>query len=288
MPLTTIYDGGTRIVGDANAIEQTLHPTVMAYINIMQSATGGNYAMSLNEIDAINNMVQALVSNGLWTKIKAIYPIIGGTAAAHKFNLKDPRDADAAFRLNFVGGWTHNSNGMTPNGTTGYANTFLVPNTALTINNTHLSYYTGTTTVANGQRDIAVFVGGTVPSYSLGTNTNLLISDCYYFTFNRLSASMTDGSGLICASRTSSTVHKGFRNGFQIGSTDTSSTTGQVLPSFALFIGAANQSGSVTPVGGYSNKNYRLASIGDGLTDVEAKAFSTIVQAFQTKLGRQV
>ncbi len=67
MPLTTIYGDGTRIVGDANALEQTLHPTVMAYINIMHSPTGGNYAMSVNEIDAVNNMVQALVSNGIWT-----------------------------------------------------------------------------------------------------------------------------------------------------------------------------------------------------------------------------
>ena len=53
--------------------------------------------------------------------MKALYPFVGGTATSHKFNLKDPRDLDAAFRLQFNGGWTHNSNGVTPNGTNGYA-----------------------------------------------------------------------------------------------------------------------------------------------------------------------
>jgi len=284
MPLTTIYDGGTRVIGSGTVIAQGLHPTVMEYISIMSS--NGGYSMTFNEIDAINNMVLALEANGIWAKLKAIYPILGGTAATHKFNLKDPRDADAAFRLNFVGGWTHNSNGMTPNGTTGYANTFLVPSTVLTLNNTHLSYYTGTTTVGNAQRDIAVFEDANLPSYSLGTNTNLLISDNYYYTSNRLTASMTNGSGLICGSRTSQTVHKAFRNGAQIGNTDTVSTAGQVLSNGALFIGAANA--TIAPVQAFSNKNYRLATIGDGLTDVEAAALYSIVQAYQQKIGRAV
>ncbi len=243
--------------------------------------------MNFNEIDAINNMVWALVGNGIWTKLKAIYPVLGGTAATHKFNLKDPRDVDAAFRLSFLGGgWTHNSNGMTPNGTSSYANTFLIPSTALTLNNTHLSYYTGTTTVGNIQRDISVFVSGGNPSYSLGTNTNQLISDCYYFSLNRLTVTMTNGSGLICASRTSQTVHKAFRNGAQIGSTDTGSTSGQVLPNGELFIGAVNN--TTGGVSAFSNKNYRLVTIGDGLTDVEAAALYSIVQAYQQKLGRAV
>jgi len=55
----------------------------------------------------------------------AIYPFVGGTADAHKWNLKDPRDNDSAFRLSFFGGWTHAATGAKPNGTTGYAKTFI-------------------------------------------------------------------------------------------------------------------------------------------------------------------
>ena len=74
---------------------------------------------------AINQLVVDLKGYGVWTKMKALYPFVGGTAAQHKWNLKDPRDLDAAFRLTFTNAWTHASTGMTPNGTSAFANTFL-------------------------------------------------------------------------------------------------------------------------------------------------------------------
>ena len=74
---------------------------------------------------AINTLVDDLKTYGIWSKTKAIYPMVGGTATTHKYNLKDPRDLDAAFRLSFSGGWTHSSNGALPNGITAYSDTFL-------------------------------------------------------------------------------------------------------------------------------------------------------------------
>lgn len=289
MPLTTIYDGGTRIIGDSTFYPQNIHPDAMAYINIMR--VNGSYAMSSIEVDAVNNLVQSLVANGIWTKMKAVYPIIGGTAGTHKFNLKDPRDVDAAFRLNFIGGWTHNSNGMTGNGTTGYADTFLTPSTTLTLNSTHLSYYTSTTTVSNLQRDIGVYTsGGSAgqPSLGIGTNTNVGLSDMYTAFAGRISTAMIDGSGMLCGTRTSQTSLKLFRNAGQIGSTNTTSTSGQSLAAQKLFIGAYNQSPSSPAALGFSNKNYRFLSIGDGLTDAEVYQLYRAVQIYQTKLGRQV
>ena len=52
---------------------------------------------------AINTLVVDLKGYSIWTKMKALYPFVGGTASAHKFNLKDPRDLDSAFRLVFSG-----------------------------------------------------------------------------------------------------------------------------------------------------------------------------------------
>ena len=93
--------------------------------------------------NAINTLVLALKGYSIWTKFKAIYPIVGGTASQHKYNLKDPRDLDAAFRLTFATGWTHSVNGMLPNGTTAFADTKLIPSTAIfgSNQNIHLSYY---------------------------------------------------------------------------------------------------------------------------------------------------
>ena len=45
---------------------------------------------NLTQASAINTLVNDLKTYGLWTKMKALYPMVGGTAASHKFNLKDP------------------------------------------------------------------------------------------------------------------------------------------------------------------------------------------------------
>jgi hypothetical protein len=74
---------------------------------------------------AVNTLVRDLKRFGLWTKIKAFYPFVGGTAASHKLNLIDPRDTDTAYRLTFSGGWTHTSMGAQCNGTNATSNTYL-------------------------------------------------------------------------------------------------------------------------------------------------------------------
>ena len=58
---------------------------------------------------AVNTLVKDLKRFNLWSKIKAFYPFVGGTANSHKFNLIDPRDLNEAYRLSFSGGWTHSS-----------------------------------------------------------------------------------------------------------------------------------------------------------------------------------
>jgi hypothetical protein len=82
---------------------------------------------SYTQANAVNTLVVDLKSAGVWTKMKALYPFVGGTATSHKWNLKDPRDLDVAYRLTFNGGMSHDSRGIVPNGTTGYANTFIDP-----------------------------------------------------------------------------------------------------------------------------------------------------------------
>ena len=235
---------------------------------------------------AVNQLVVDLKSANIWTKMKAIYPIVGGTSSTHKWNLKDPRDLDAAFRLTFTTGWTHSSNGMLPNGTSAYANTFLIPNTTLTLLNTHLSFYSRTSAIGNLQRDLSAFTNGTFPSFSLGTNTGVLVSDHYWFTNNRISRTIPNAQGLMLTSRTNDTTHKSYRNGLQLGATDTISNSGRSMPLIPLFLGAAN----VAPqsVSNFSNKQFAFATIGSGFTDADTLNFYNTIQTFQTTLGRQV
>src|SRR5689334_2441444 len=47
----------------------------------------------------LDSLVARAKRHGWWELCNAIYPFAGGTAASCKYNLKDPRDADNAFRL---------------------------------------------------------------------------------------------------------------------------------------------------------------------------------------------
>ena len=229
---------------------------------------------------AINTLVVQMKANNIWSKMKAIYPFVGGSASTHKFNLKDPRDLDAAFRLQFNGGWTHSANGAQPNGTNGFANTFFNTLVNFTLNNTHLSIYTRT----NGSGyDFGNINGSNLTALSSGW-AGVAYSDQYNYLTARISQSVANTQGFYIGSRTNNVTHKLYKSGNQIGATNTGASG--IILSLSLFLGALNNnSGSGTI---YSNKQYALCSIGDGLTDTEAANFYTAVQNFQTTLNRQV
>jgi hypothetical protein len=231
---------------------------------------------------AINTLVTSLKGYGIWTKMKAIYPFVGGTANSHKFNLKHPEDANYAFRLGFYGGWTHTSTGAKPNGTNAYANTFLNALTSLTNNNYHLSHYSKTQKTTGGEVDLVVNQFGTVKmiaidQYYAGAGKAFVAGD---YISSSIANADTNTLGMLVGSRTAQTSAKMFMNGVQRGSNLTLSNPND-LPNNTFFLGAngiANE---------YSSKECAFASIGDGLTDTEAANLYTAVQAFQTTLGRQ-
>jgi len=222
---------------------------------------------------------------GIWTKLKAVYPFVGGTATTHKFNLKDPRDLDAAFRLVFNGGWTHSATGALPNASNTYADTKLIPNSALTLNSTHLSFYSRTDSAIGGA-DFGVSL--TNPAMNMFTKwtDNNAYHDHYSSGADRLIFSMSGIStrAFFIDTRTSTTSLKVYRNGNQIGVTTVNQNVNS-LPTSSVWISAHNSNGSFSRP---SNRETAFASIGDGLTDAEAANFYNAVQTFQTTLGRQV
>jgi hypothetical protein len=234
---------------------------------------------------AIDNLVKGLKTNNLWTKMKAIYPIVGGTATAHKFNLKDPRDLDAAFRLQFLGGITHNSNGMTGNGTNGYADTKLAPSSQLIDNNHHVSFFSRQVAGSN-TCEIGVESGTNRIVFHTRWGDGNLYSDSYTQTTGRIAVSISDGTGFFVQSRTNSTTHKAYRNGTQVGSTNTSSSAGSLSSiNRPIFLLAANANFGLLD---FSTKPCSFASIGDGLSDTEVSNLSTLVSNFQSNLGRSL
>jgi hypothetical protein len=208
--------------------------------------------------------------------MKALYPVVGGTATSHKWNLKDPRDLDAAFRLTFTAGWTHSSTGMTP--TNAYANTFLIPSTSLSLNNVHISHYSRTDSNVLSC-DIGCQILSNTPSLGIfptSTYTAYRIND---YTFSTITT--INSFGFKIGSRNLSTTKKMVSNSSIINTLVTS--TG--IPNQSILIGAYQDNGAINY---YSNRQCAFASIGDGLTDQDAINFYNTVQQYQINLGRQV
>jgi len=241
---------------------------------------------SQTQANAVNTLVIGMKAQGLWTKMKAIYPMVGGTASTHKFNLKNPLDTNAAFRLTFSGTWTHSSNGALPNGTNAFANTFLNPTTSLT-SSLGVSYYSRTNAnTALDQVDIGAITGLNylylTTQYNVTGLVNRFFGRCTSSSF-AINTANADARGYYYLGKTGdgANLFKSFKNGVV---QDTQTGAG-VNPNNTVYVGAANNSGATAF---YTNRECAFATISDGLTDAEATNCYTLVQAFQTTLGRQV
>lgn len=225
---------------------------------------------------AINNLTLSLKANGLWNKMVGLYPFVGGTAGTHKFNLKDPQDIDAAFRITFSGAWTHNANGITGNGTNTTADTFIIPATDLTNNSTHISLYSKTNNTATVP-DIQCGPDGTSLISMFTTHPTFgFLSDMYDFVANRIQAASGGSGGFFVSSRINSTDFRAFKDGIQLGSTNV--TTSQ---------GFTNLNTEKITIGNLTTaRNYAFISIGTGLNTSEVSSLNTIVSTFQSELGR--
>lgn len=242
-----------------------------------------------NQQKAIVDLVRRLKTAGLWSKMKAIYPFIGGTATSHKFNLKDPRDTDAAFRLTFSGGWTHSANGALPNGTNGYADTFLTPSSSLGSNSKHLSYYSRTnSTVTTGYTTaIGCDAGSNYCRLTIKNNFAGEVNNCYSLmggTNGYTNATNTNTTGFYTANRQSSTVNQLYRNAANIGTASVNLGVSSDVASAATIAAARTNS----TIAYYENRECAFATIGDGLTDTDATNLYNIVDLYQKRLGRAV
>jgi hypothetical protein len=223
---------------------------------------------------AINTLVIALKGYSIWTKFKAIYPIVGGTASSHAVNLKTP----GTYNMSFATGVTHSSTGMISGGA-GYADTNL-NQSLLSQNSTHLSFYSRTNLNGN-QAEIGIHAG----NYNL---MQIRVSGTGYYLINTgglPTAAETDSRGFFIGNRQSLNDIDAWKNGVKILNGTTASGT---VASGNLFLLAYNNIQGGGGASGVSTKQCAFASIGDGLTDTDAANFYTAVQAYQTTLARQV
>jgi len=231
---------------------------------------------------AINTLVTDLKTANIWTKMKAVYPFVGASSTSHKYNLVNPVDSDAAFRLSFSTGWTHSSTGATPNGSSAYADTFLNPTTSLSSSNNHASIYNRTNTAGTFSDLGSYTVSGLTYYFIFRTRQT---GDTFLIGNGNSSfptAVNTDSRGFYLMSKTSASNTSGFKNNSKVINEGVSGTG---ISNHNVFIGAINANGTAAQ---YTNREISFASLGNGLTDTEASDFNTAVTTFQTTLSRNV
>jgi hypothetical protein len=226
---------------------------------------------------AVNQLVVDLKGYGVWTKMKALYPFVGGTASQHKFNLKDPRDLDAAFRLVFFGGITHSTTGVTGNGTNGYFDTKYNDLDQNILGNSSAWAYSTTNIARNSDVLFGTFDTVNNATFINPRNASNLTGSRHQNIITS-TTSNTDSRGFYGVNRTSNANYSFYKN-----------NTKTVISEISLSLNTTNFTGfyfSSGPI--YAQRNINFLSLGSGLTDTEAANFYTAVQTFQTTLNRQI
>jgi hypothetical protein len=250
--------------------------------------TAYNFALAANITDktqlwALHRLGEGLTKYGLLSKMKAVYPFVGGTADKHKWNFVNPVDSDAAFRITWTGNWVHNSVGIDPDGSTAIGDTYFDVWTNSMQNNIHLSYYTDDNTLEPNTGGRFTF------GSSIDTNRNcsIIINRDVYIVASDIG---TDGSivamggstaikGFVVGNRTPLPTHRVYLNGILKGSKN-EATTGTLYNQNIRF-GKVNNSV-------YTTIRCSFASIGLGLTDTDALNLYNIVQEMNQILNRAV
>lgn len=219
---------------------------------------------------AVTDLYNSLRSAGLWDKMEAIYPIVGGTPSSHRWNLKNV----LKHTIEWNGG-THTAQGVVLN-----ANSHNL--------NLHMSDFANISTsfcaslyVRNGIRNPAVDWGSypdTQPE-RLGAHIRITDNNTYYDHGSseeqgRLSG-IINHTKLISFNRlgTSQSI---FRDGEKVLTATKTNTIGFSLPLYLNSQPASN------------TRQFAFISFGQGLTDTEAATLNTIVNTYQTSLGRAV
>jgi hypothetical protein len=258
----------TQVGNDFQIVLPTSGTPIDADAQAFLTATGLSGAA---DILAVNTFVTKAKSQGIWTDLDKIYPFIGGTATTHRYNLKNAL-ADGTF----YGGVTHNANGVTFNGTTGYFDTGWATN-AGNVYNRHFSQY------INSQSMNTAWAG----SYD-GTNLFGLRTDqaktLDFVGLNSLyatSPTYLTRSSIMCSNVESSTVGKIYTDGSLAFTNTAAINAGPVTNT--VFVGALSFNGTASF---FHNPNVRFATTGNKLTASQQAILNTLAREFNSILGR--
>ena len=279
---------GTSLTDDENGylytiveeFQNTLFRTnnlLPAYVADVESAIGSSIPSA--DLTAISDLVDAIISIGE-DKFEAVYPFYGGNAAAHAIDLM------GSFDITWNGTLTHDANGVTPNGSSGYGATGFntsSSSTKMSLNSTHYCTYFVENPLSGTGIHMGLFDGGlgrfTYFHCSHQTNWQICLNAN---SIGNLTAP-SPGDGCVVYNRELSTHQDIYHRGTRVlnHSENSVALLNREVRLFGRNTGGAG-------VDSYVNDPTRFWSMGAGLSSAEITTLTNAVNAYQTALGRAV
>jgi hypothetical protein len=275
--------GTKQVSSNANWDLRTLTPFDWADIFLSRETSWGvsGFYTNTNAENAIANLVDDLNAAGIWQLLQGFYPLVGGTAAKHKWNLKYPFDNQNSNVLNFFNSPTHNREGIITSAG-GFNMRLTTSPSLLQLNESgHFSFYYRSYTPAANTIDLfcqgdsrAVYWhlndpnagSGTLRMFWCGSGPQLNPSPALTLT------------GHWTLNRPNSTNVRQIRNGTLDRNIANTST--------GIFFDGTNQYGAFLIAAG--QRTISSLTFGQGLTPTQEADLYTAIQTFQTTLGRQL
>ena len=229
------------------------------------TAAGGT--LTATEQTAVNTLVVTMKANSLWTPMKAIYPMVGASAAACAQNLKS-----SSFTGTFTSGWTYASSGVTSNGSSAYFDTTCRVVTDLA--NFNLSWaHSGTTASWNG-----AFNGSTVVGFNAKNQIGLQ-------NLTSITGTVPSSYRMMSGSVNSSASNDAIL--YFDGTQQSTYTPTSMSSDIGFILGALNTGTfpTVTPII-FNVANISTLCLGSKLTGTQMSNLYTAIDAFNTSLSR--
>lgn len=220
----------------------------------------------------IDRTIRTLIREGIWGRLDVLWVLAAHDSQAGMLNWKAP----GAFTL--ANGGTAptfaTDRGFTGNGTDGRLVPTWVPNTNgvnYVQDDASLWLWSRTTTGSNSA-DMGTVGAAAGPSLLCRSSTDLIITRLNGGSTASSSTTISDGSGLIGASRASSSEVKFWRNGAQVGGAVALASTGRgAVQVWACGANATN----------FSARQQAMAAIGGSLTGLESAFYQSMLPYMQ-------
>lgn len=249
---------------------------------------------------ALQNFEAGMTTYGLTSKMKMVYPLLGGAIGTVKWNFMNPANTDAAGRLVVTGSVNIATNGISGSNADGAPvasfNTNTSPKdlyTAYGDYNNHHSLWIVNDPSAYGPGAPILYPieigaddqGGvqyyTNVRYYVSNNSKTLNLAEAGTQFVYRATSPTQTTGFWCSTRTSSTDLYYYRN--LTGNIQATTATGTETRTMSAF---TNPITLTTAGSASSNRQIGFVTVGSGLTNAQVTNLSTIVTAFAGAVGR--